>query len=80
MSQSKSDDNWVQEALSVSSKQFNLSREEAREIKKLKRKGLKEFADGYYDYLQLVKKEGGPLNFTLKEFCKKKGVKYSFTK
>jgi hypothetical protein len=75
VSQSKSEDNWVHEALKHSCEEFKLTTEEAREIKILRRKGFKEFADTYYDYLQLEKKEGS-LNYTLKEFCKQKGVKY----
>jgi hypothetical protein len=75
LSQSKSDDNWVQDALSNSSEAFKMTREEVREMKKLRRKGFKTFADAYYDYLQLEKKEG-PLDYTLKEFCEKKGIKY----
>lgn len=75
MSQSRSEDNWVQDALKNSCDVFKLTIEEAREIKILRRKGLKEFADIYYDYLQLEKKEG-QLDYTLKEFCEKKAVKY----
>jgi hypothetical protein len=41
-----------------------MTREEVREIKILKRKGFKDFADAYYEYLQLGKK----------------GVKYRFPK
>ncbi len=79
MSQSKSDDNWVQDALNDSSEAFKLTRGEVREIKKLRRKGFKAFADAYYDYLQLEKKEG-PLNYTLKKFCEKKGIEYPLQK
>jgi hypothetical protein len=75
MSQSKSEDNWMRDALKDSCEVFKLTTEEAREIKILRRKGFKEFADTYYDYLQLKKKEG-LLDFTLKEFCEKKGVEY----
>ncbi len=76
MSQSKSEDNWTQDALDNStSEAFKMTKEEVREIKKLKRKGLKEFADAYYEYLQLEKQEGS-LDYTLKEFCETKGVKY----
>jgi hypothetical protein len=75
MSQSKSEDNWVKEALNDSCGEFKLTREEAREIKILRRKGFNEFADAYYDYLQLEKKEGS-LDYTLKEFCEKKSIKY----
>jgi hypothetical protein len=57
------------------SEAFKMTKEEVREIKKLNRKGLKDFADAYYDYLQLEKQEGS-LDFTLKEFCETKGVKY----
>ena len=76
MSQSKSDDNWMQEALDDSTTEtFQMTREEVREMKKLRRRGFKAFADAYYDYLQLEKKEGS-LDYTLKEFCETKGVKY----
>ncbi len=76
MSQSKSEDNWMQDALDDStSEAFKMTIEEVREIKKLKRKGFKDFADAYYEYLQLEKQEG-PLDYTLKEFCEIKGVKY----
>jgi len=79
VSQSKSDDNWVQDALDESCETFRMTKEEVREIKILRRKGLKDFADTYYEYLQLEKKEGS-LDYTLKEFCEKKGVKYRFPK
>ncbi len=76
MSQSKSDDKWMQEALDDSTTEtFQMTREEVREMKKLRRRGFKAFADAYYDYLQLEKKEGS-LDYTLKEFCEIKGVKY----
>jgi len=75
MSQSKSEDNWVQDALKDSCEVLKLTTEEAREIKMLRRKGFKEFANAYYDYLQLEKKEG-VLDYTLKEYCEKKGIKY----
>ncbi len=76
MSQSKSEDNWMQDALDDStSEAFKMTMEEVREIKKLKRKGFKDFADAYYEYLQLEKQEGS-LDYTLKEFCETKGVKY----
>jgi hypothetical protein len=76
LSQSKSEDNWLQDAWDGStSEAFNLTKEEVREIKKLKRKGFKDFADAYYEYLQLEKKEGS-LDYTLKEFCEIKSVKY----
>ena len=76
MSQSKSDDSWVQNALDESCETFRMTKEEVREMKMLRRKGFKAFADAYYDYLQLEKKEGHPLDYTLKEFCEKKGIKY----
>ena len=80
MSQSKSDDNWVQDAYDDStSEAFQMTKEEVREMKKFRRRGFKAFADEYYDYLQLEKKEGS-LDYTLKEFCEKKGVKYRFPK
>lgn len=80
MSQSKSEDNWLKEALDDSaSETFKMTREEVREIKKLKRKGFKDFADAYQEYLQLEKQKGS-LGYTLKEFCEKKGVKYQFLK
>ncbi len=76
MSQSKSEDNWTHDALDDStSEAFKMTKEEVREIKKLKRKGFKDFADAYYEYLQLEKQEGS-LDYTLKEFCEIKGVKY----
>lgn len=77
MSQSKSEDNWALDVLKDSCETFRLTTEEARKIKKLRRKGFKEFACAYFDYLQLEKKEG-PLGYTLKEFCEKKGIKYRF--
>ncbi len=79
MSQSKSEDNWVQDALNDSCEKFQMTKEEARELKKLRRKGFKEFADAYYNYLQLEKKEG-PLDYTLQEYCEKKGIKYPLPK
>ena len=79
MSQSKSDDNWVQDALDDSYEAFQLTGEEVREMKMLKRKGFNAFADAYYDYLKLEKKEGS-LDYTLEEFCKKKGIEYRFPK
>jgi len=80
LSQSKSEDNWLQESMKEStSEPVQLTREEAREIKMLRRKGYKDFADAYSGYLQLKKKEGS-LDYTLKEFCEKKGVKYRFPK
>ncbi len=76
MSQSKSEDNWLKDTLDDStSEAFKMTKEEVREIKKLNRKGFKEFAGAYYEYLQLEKQEGS-LDFTLKEFCETKGVKY----
>ena len=77
MSQSKSEDSWAQEALGDSCEEFKMSKEEVREMKILIRKGFKAFADTYYDYLQLEKKEG-PLGYTLKKFCEKKDVEYRF--
>jgi hypothetical protein len=66
----------LKEALDGSaSEAFKMTREEAREIKKLKRKGFKDFADAYCEYLQL-KKQNGSLDYTLKEFCEIKGVQY----
>ena len=79
MSQSKSDDNWVQNTLDESSEAFRMTKEEVREMKMLRRKGFKAFADAYYDYLKLEKKEGS-LDYTLEEFCKKKGIEYRFPK
>jgi len=80
LSQSKSEDNWLQEALNgPTSEAFRMTNEEVREIKKLKRKGFKDFADAYYEYLQLGKKEGS-LDYTLQEFCEIKGVKYQSPK
>ncbi len=80
MSQSKSEDNWIQKALDESSaEEFPMTSEELRDWKKYKRRGYIDFADAYYDYLQLEKKEG-PLDYTLKDFCKKQGVKYPLPK
>jgi len=45
----------------------------------LKRRGYKDFADAYCEYLQLKKQEGS-LDYTLKEFCEKKGIEYRFPK
>ena len=76
MSQSKSEDNWLKQALDDSTSEvFKMTAEEAREIKKLKRKGFNDFADAYYEYLQLEKQKGS-LDYTLKEFCELKGVHY----
>ncbi len=78
MSQSKSEDNWLQDSLNESTSEvFQTTREEVREIKMLKLKGFKDFADAYYEYLQLEKKESS-LDYTLKDFCEKKGIKYRF--
>ncbi len=72
MSQSKSEDSWLQESLNEStSKVFQTTREEVRKIKILKRKGFKDFAAAYYEYLQLEKQEGS-LDHSLKELCEKK--------
>ena len=80
MSQSKSDDNWIQKALDDSTSEvFQMTNAEIREMKKFRRRGFKAFADAYYDYLQLEKKEGS-LDYTLKEFCEKKGIKYPLLK
>jgi hypothetical protein len=80
LSQSKSEDNWLQETWDKStSEPVQLTREEARKIKMLRRKGYKDFADAYCEYLQLEKEEGS-LDYTLKEFCEKKGTKYRFQK
>ncbi len=80
MSQSKSEDNWFQEALSESTSEvFQTTREEVRELKILRRKGFKDFVAAYHEYVQL-KKEAGSLDYTLKEFCEKKGVIYRFPK
>ena len=79
MSQLKSDDNWVQDALDDSCEAFQLTREEVREMKMLRRKGFNAFADAYYDYPKLEKKEGS-LDYTLEEFCKKHGIEYRFPK
>ena len=80
MSQSKSEDSWLQEAWGEStSETVQLTREEAREIKMLRRKGYKDFADAYCEHLQREKEEGS-MDYTLKEFCKKKGIKYRFPK
>jgi len=57
VSQSKSDDNWVQDAIDESREAFQMTREEVREIKILRRKGFEEIADAYYGYLQLEKKK-----------------------
>ena len=71
MSQSKSDDNWVQDASDDSCEAFQLTREEVREMKMLRRKGFNAFADAYYDYPKLEKEEGS-LGYTLGEFSKKR--------
>jgi hypothetical protein len=76
LSQSKSEDSWLQEAWGEStSEPVQLTRKEAREIKILRRKGYKDFADAHCEYLQLKRKECS-LEYTLKEFCEKKGIKY----
>jgi hypothetical protein len=78
LSQSKSEDNWLQNVLDDStSETFKLTKEEAREIKILKRKGFKDFAEAYYEYLQLEKQKG-PLDCSLKEFCETKSVNIGF--
>ena len=70
----------MQDALDDStSEAFKMTKEEVREIKKLKRKGFKVFADAYYEYLQLEKQKGS-LDYTLQEFCEIKGVKYQSPK
>ena len=80
MSQSKSEDNWLQESMNESTSViFQTTREEVREIKILRRKGYKDFVDAYHEYRQL-KNEEGPLDYSLKEFCEKKGIKYQFPK
>jgi len=80
LSQSKSEDNWLQEAMNEStSLVFPTTREEVRELKILRRKGYKDFVNAYHEYLQL-KKEEGSLDYTLKEFCEKKGITYRFPK
>ena len=53
----------MQEALDDSREAFQMTREEVRQIKILRRKGFKEFADAYYDYLQREKKEGIQFRF-----------------
>jgi hypothetical protein len=58
LSQSKSDDNWVQDASDDSCEAFQLIKEEVREMKMLRWKGFNVFADTYYDCLKLEKKEG----------------------
>jgi hypothetical protein len=77
LSQSKSEDNWALEVLkdAAASETFKPTREQAREIKILKRKGFNEFADVYLEYLQLEKQKG-PLDYSLEEFCETKGVQY----
>ena len=78
LSQSKSEDHWLQDSLNESTSEvFQMTREEVREIKILKRKGFKDFAAAYYEYLQLEKKEGS-LDYTLKEFCEKKVLNIDF--
>ena len=80
MSQSKSEDNWLQESMNESTSEiFQTTREEVREIKILRRKGYKDFVDAYHEYRQL-KNEEGPLDYSLKEFCEKKGITYRFQK
>jgi hypothetical protein len=77
VSQSKSEDNWALEVLkeAAASETFKPTREQAREIRKLKRMGFNEFADVYLEYLQLAKQEC-PLAYSLEEFCGIKGVQY----
>ena len=77
MSQSKSDDNWVQDALDDSCEAFQLTREEVRETEMLRREGFNAFADAYYDYPKLEKEEGS-LGYTMGEFCKKKVLNIDF--
>ena len=81
MSQSKSEDNWALEVLkeAAASETFKPSREQAREIRKLKRMGFKDFADVYVEYLQLEKQKGS-LDYSLEEFCEIKGVQYRSVK
>ncbi|MGV7222686.1 MAG: hypothetical protein ACQ9MH_14305 [Nitrospinales bacterium] len=80
VSQSRSDDNWVQKALDESGDdEFPMTPEELRDWKKFKRRGYAEFADAYREYLQLEKKEGG-VDFTLKEFCARQDIKYPLSK
>ncbi|MEK9629925.1 MAG: hypothetical protein VW455_13010 [Nitrospinota bacterium] len=80
MSQSKSEDNWLQDALNESaSVMFPTKREEIRELKILRRKGYKDFVGAYHEYVQLKNQEGS-LGFTLKEFFEKKGITYRFPK
>jgi hypothetical protein len=76
LSQSKSEDNWLQEAWKESTA-VQLTREETREIKMLKRRGYKDFADAYCEYFQLKKQEGS-LDYTLKEFCEKRVLNTGF--
>ena len=71
VSQSKSDDHWMQDALDGSCEKFEMTREELRDMKMLRRKDFNEFTEVYCDYIQLEKKEGS-LNYTLKELCAKK--------
>ena len=79
MSQSKSEDNWAQEVLDAATEIFKPTREQAREIRKLKRNGFKDFADAYCEYLHLEQQKG-PLGYSLKEFCETRGVQYRFPK
>ena len=80
MSQSKSEDNWLKDAMNDSTFQgFQTTQKEVRELKILRRKGYKDFANAYYEYLQLKKQEGS-LVYTLKEYCEQKGIKYRFPK
>jgi len=77
LSQSKSEDNWALEVLKevAATETFKPTREQAREIRKLKRMGFSDFADVYVEYLQLEQQKG-PLDYSLKEFCGIKGVQY----
>ncbi len=80
MSQSKSEDNWLQEAMNEStSLVFPTIREEVRKLKILRRKGFKDFVNAYNEYVQLKNQEGS-LDYSLKEFCEKQGVTYRFPK
>jgi len=75
VSQSKSEDNWAQEVMDAVNETFKPTREQAREIRKLKRMGFKDFADVYVEYLQLENQQG-PLDYSLKEYCGIKGVPF----
>ena len=75
LSQSKSEDNWAQEVWKAATETFKPTREQARDIRKLKRMGFNDFADTWVEYLRREQQEG-PLEYSLQEFCESRGVQY----